>query len=550
MFYKNLLTLLLVLVLGSGVISARELVVTQNKDKYGYADENGEIVIKPQYTHAYPFENGMAKVAKGEKWGYINESGKAIVPIQYDNIEPFENGLARVQKGKKYGYITEDGAVYIKPEYDFIGSFNDDGWLWVGKGKTFKDAAKGLYHHDKLIIKPSKTITSLGFYVKTDSVDYTSGDPIAFSVSAPKNNEITQNFSRLSVSDAPYIWTSSTYVINCVYDLNGKQLLKIQGAAVGMPQNGLAITRSLSKKKDKSYYKFNYLSTDGKNKKLFKKDIQQQLDFDDLYQSCRHFENGYALCGTETEAYIINTKGETVSALYDRLTPVETKGFIAKKGNKYGFVTMQGKENVAPTYALILPSFQNSFVFPAKDNSTGKYGFIDFDGEQVVPFRFEDARAFTDGKGYVMENGKYGIVDSKGNYIVASKWQKIQPAIVPGMDYVWVVNPDLDKWQCVQISKDAVCFKDAFDAAAPFDEKGRAIVSNNDIYGAVATDGGVVLPQRFDNYDIAKAALSYIDNIGKKQMTETDAYKFNIYNSSARHKYRMHQLIDSQMWDY
>jgi hypothetical protein len=61
--------------------------------KFGFADTNGKIVIKPQYGCAFPFENGIAKVAvncvdkktgekhhywESDKWFYINKSGSKI----------------------------------------------------------------------------------------------------------------------------------------------------------------------------------------------------------------------------------------------------------------------------------------------------------------------------------------------------------------------------------------------------------------------------------------------------------------------------------------
>ena len=56
----------------------------------GFANEAGEIVIKPQFMCAYPFENGKAQVSKNctqttefemtkwesEDWFYIDKSGK------------------------------------------------------------------------------------------------------------------------------------------------------------------------------------------------------------------------------------------------------------------------------------------------------------------------------------------------------------------------------------------------------------------------------------------------------------------------------------------
>ena len=245
-----------------GALSAQTLTVMKEKEKYGYADENGKMIIKAQYTQAYPFENGKAKVRKGDKWGYIDEKGKSLIAIDYENIEPFENGIARVKKGGKYGYIKEDGTVYIKPEYDFIGTFNEDGWLWVGKGKSLKESNKGLYRHDQLIMKPGPQY--LGFYLRTDSADYTDGHPIGTNEAGPVHNEIKTNFCRLSRSTEPYIWTMPLGIYTRIFDLDGVQVVAQQTGAVGMPKDGYSIVRKYTSKKGKTYYDFNYVAADGK----------------------------------------------------------------------------------------------------------------------------------------------------------------------------------------------------------------------------------------------------------------------------------------------
>lgn len=74
-----------------------------NRDKIGFANMLGEIVIKPQYEGAFPFDGGIApickgcitqKIANGEyhewvkgKWGYIDKAGKIVIPIDYDKLD-------------------------------------------------------------------------------------------------------------------------------------------------------------------------------------------------------------------------------------------------------------------------------------------------------------------------------------------------------------------------------------------------------------------------------------------------------------------------------
>ena len=534
-----------------GISSAYALTVLKQKEKYGYANNAGEMVIKAQYTQAYPFENGKAKVCKGKKWGYIDTLGKAIIPIQYENIEPFKNGIARVKKGDKYGYICEDGSIYIKPDYNFIGTFNDEGYIWVAKGKTLKESKKGLFKDNQPIIEPKDL--SLGFYVGTDSADYTDGSPISFADGAPENNEIKQNFCKLSISNNPYIWLCSSYAATTIADKTGKIVVKQQSnRALGMPHNGYSITRQYSKKDNKLYYTFNYVAADGNSKKLLKNDIKQLIDVNNIYESCLPFNGGFALCGTESTAYIIDTNGQPISKTYNRLIPVKNNGYISLQNERYGLVAPSGAEIVAPSYkSIIKPSgTSNTEIIPAQDANSNLFGFIDFKGNVIIPFEFENAAAYINNRAYVKNNGFWGIVDNSGKYIVKNRWKNILFETFSGTDHLWVQSPSTDKWQCLQVSTDQICINDEFDGAGAFDSRGRALVMKDKLIGAIDTEGNTILPIKFNSTKIANVALNFIDQIKQKSMNEFDAYRFNIYNNDERHKHRLHQTIADNMWDF
>lgn len=526
-------------------ISAETLTVTQVKEKFGYADSFGKVVIKAQYEVAYPFENGMAKVCKGKKWGYINESGKAVIPVEYESIEPFHNGIARVCKGKKYGYIKEDGTFYIKPEWDYIGSFNDNGYLWVGKGgKNLSLAKKGLYHNDQLIV-PAKYM-SLGMYCVTDTADYTTGEPVI----GFRNNEITKNFCRLSVTDKPYIWVQNM-LKTIVFDTEGKVLVKDAQGYVGMPKSGWAMVKTLSRKGKDQYFEYNYLSCDGKGKKLLKKNVKQKIDASNPFHSCGPFnEAGYAMVGNGTSQSVMDVTGKQVSKAYAQLLPVNTFGFISYDKGLYGIVSPTGVEVVEPKYGLLVQSFAESDVLAAKDANTSKYGFVAMDGNIMAPFKYEAVKAYVNGHGYVMENGRWGIVDTRGNYLVQNKWADITPENAKDTKSVWVQSPDNAKWYSVNLATDNLGFSRGFDAVTAFNAHGRSYVKDGEKIGAVDTAGEVVLPMMFENAELAGKAMAYMTAKGKDKMEEVDAYRFNIQFHPNRHKLKLQEAVPSEMWDY
>lgn len=577
MILKRILSIILAAVMAIG-ISAQDLTIKKVKDKYGYEDPSGKMVIKASYSEVYPFDNGVAKVCKDGKWGYINPKGKTVIPIQYDdiqpfidgkakvckdgkwgyidnkgkaiisiqydNIEPFVDGLARVQKGKKYGYINEDGSVYIKPDYNFIGSINEDGYVWVGKGKVLEQATKGLYHKNKLII-PVK-YTSLGFYVSEKD---RSGEPISRSGLEQVNNEIKNNFATLSTSPEPYIWATNAFYAT-VFDLQGKQLVKPQRPAIGMPKDGFSITRSYEKKKGNEYYVFNYVPADGKSKKLLKKDIKQLLEDDNPYEACRPFENGVALCGTGSESYLIDKYGNNASKIYDDLEYVKGHGYISTIGGRSGFLSLTGDVKIDHQYKHILSSGSGTPLLIACDPGTSMYGVIDLNGQSVVPFKYSNAFAVVGDHLYIVENNMVGVVTLEGNKVIQPRWARILPQNPEGPKVVWALSPDDQKWYAIDLTTDTPSGAGGFNETTAFDSKNRAYVQIDEKYGVVTPDGTVVIPAEMSRFELATKALDYIDRTGKVVMKPIEAYRFNIHNHDGIHKFRLHQVIEDSMWDY
>ena len=65
-------------------------------DKWGYADEVGNIVIPCQWLSAGNFSEGLAPVASEEGYGYIDKTGKLAIPYHPDWTDAweFEDGVA------------------------------------------------------------------------------------------------------------------------------------------------------------------------------------------------------------------------------------------------------------------------------------------------------------------------------------------------------------------------------------------------------------------------------------------------------------------------
>ena len=64
--------------------------------KYGYANEENNLVIPAVYDRAKPFLQDRSKVCKNQKYGFIDRSGKQVIALIYDSAEDFTGPTTEV----------------------------------------------------------------------------------------------------------------------------------------------------------------------------------------------------------------------------------------------------------------------------------------------------------------------------------------------------------------------------------------------------------------------------------------------------------------------
>ncbi|MCP2728899.1 WG repeat-containing protein [Limnofasciculus baicalensis] len=90
------------------------------EDKWGYKDQNGQLVITPQFEKAGKFSEGLAEVKIGSKWGYIDQSGRVLIKPEFDKVWSFSEGQARVKFGDKSTYIDKTGKILFDEASSFF----------------------------------------------------------------------------------------------------------------------------------------------------------------------------------------------------------------------------------------------------------------------------------------------------------------------------------------------------------------------------------------------------------------------------------------------
>ncbi len=119
---------------------AADLTPVEQNGKWGYADKDGKVVIKPQFIRAHPFSEGLALVWTGGvaltdpivtsfvNMGYIDGTGHWVIHSRskYYFYDDFSEGLAPFrQQSSKWGYIDLSGKIVVRPEFDWAGGFSN-----------------------------------------------------------------------------------------------------------------------------------------------------------------------------------------------------------------------------------------------------------------------------------------------------------------------------------------------------------------------------------------------------------------------------------------
>lgn len=575
-------------------------------DKYGFINPDGKAVGKIKYTIILPFTGTYCRVAVGgkykdgvlkdEKWGFLNKRGEEILPAEYDEIGNFEDGVTYVIKGDKYGIVDEQGNFLLEPKYTAVGLFDSFGYCWFAEsGKINKKTGKlsgakyGIIDRSGKIIIPAK-FGSLGYFYRfktkgdqtiegfdANTSSYFGGyalekplrrlfDPqnyLNVMLSTAKTKEKADSLKTLFeniefVPNSDYLYyskdgigakgflataagASATAANFGVISSHGDILIKDNKFdLVNYPSDGIAMVGKLKRKK----WKYSYYNIETGYLKEFESN-----------ESLSSYTEGVAKVTNNDDktCYFVDKSGNRVTEIY-RFAKNFSQGLCIVQNNtsgKFGIIDTQGNTVIPFEYDDVKPAFVEDLLGVCKNE---KWGCIDRSGKMVIPLIYKGVTDCTFGwiTAVDMKN-KVGIVDKKNQVVLDFVWDNSKQISEKEPQLIWVKKDDL--WYCYdRIQKDKA-FEQGYEGAVNFQmnnvlKKKYATVLKDDKLGSIDTQGNIIIPFVANDLAIIKKMLDYMAANGKTVLNHTDAFRLSIKEDASVNSYRITDTIPNDKWDY
>lgn len=206
------------------------VVSTGTPAKYGFANEQGKLIIPAIFDEAYNFQNDLALIKQNGKYGYINPQGNTVIAPAFADAWGFNDDLAKVSIDNKIGFINKQGELVIKPQFD-----DSKDWFESGVLAVFDKTARKW----GMINKTGKLITPYAY----DFMD----EPKSGRVLVGKNmfgGEDGVRFGYLdlvgNVAIAPMFKSAKPFkngIAEVITDSNEKKLINTQGKIINQKMN-------------------------------------------------------------------------------------------------------------------------------------------------------------------------------------------------------------------------------------------------------------------------------------------------------------------------
>ena len=389
---------------GLYIVSEEEIVLSNNGDPvllhvYGVVNDGGIVYIPKEYEQlelikeGSTYEDNVYKCKKKGKWGLVNSTNSTLLSCEYNNLTNIGNNIWRTSKSGKYGYVrlntTSNVTTLIPCIYESLGDYSSDSYIRATlKGK------KGMINSQNKIIIPFE-------YSKVGNPCHTSN-----------GNSI--------------IWVEKDGMLG-IYNDDGKELqpCDIDKAYILTENNSIELSYTDCPSTD-----YIYIVRNGLTGLISGSTFETIIPC--MYEYLSPIKTNKAFYKANGKWGIIDTNNKTIQlAIYDNVeiagsTLSEQKmpsmafqsNMYVRNNGKVGMLKANGEDFIPVKYDSLGVYSDDMLVAKVGD----KYGFLNEDGKETVPFIYPQAHDYSEGLAAVVnENGKYLFIDKLGSIIIKPK---------------------------------------------------------------------------------------------------------------------------------
>ncbi len=460
------------------------LAVAYQLGKQGVIRKDGLVVVPIEYKRVKIQENGQVNVQPFNKWYVMTGDSKMLRSYTFEDIEPMGVNLYHITLGQVSTFVDQNGKPVLSENWR-ISELRDD-FAIIREGSKF-GIMSGARSEKKEIILETKYDTLFvdgSFIIAARRVG---PDEYSWSMFDADGKKLThyayQNINAGSEGRFAakrkgywgYLDEDGDEVIPCQY-LSATPFRHSRASVDFLEGQGV-----IDKQGNWTIKPFKYR---GANLKL-------DRIHDDLYifsAGAHKYEPAhYGLVDSEgREIYVshfpLKDNGHTVWEINDQ--------------SKYGLISYQG-ERILPTKYDTISGLQEDMVYTFEKG--GHYGIMNREGEILVDLdnNFQELYTMSDYYLGVKIENKYGFVDTLGRLRIANRYDSITH-FESNMAAIKLMG----HWGYINRSESLVV-QPHFEKAFPFTE-GLAVVRKDGKYGMVNKNGDVVVRTEFSRIYPAK----------------------------------------------
>lgn len=352
-----------------------------------------------KYERVYSYSNGLAEAIltteeEGSKRGIVDEEGNVYVSFIYDRIElvkegnEYKDNLYRATINGKKGLVNSQNSTLLPCEYVYLQQKKGDIWL-IGKD----------YKYGYIQLNGTQNVTTKIPCIYSTIKDYTEDQPIEAIyldkkglIDCQNNTIVPFEFDEIgNFNNQGIVWVKK----NNLYGLYSKEGTLLQPCE-------MAEVYTLSAKGEKQPVTF-----------------EKNLTLPDSLV--------FIVCN-ERIGVMDATSGNTlIPSSYKHLTPIINGKLFYKSNGKWGIVSLEnqiiqqavyekvvaGNESLTETHIPTQLLKANMYV-----SDSGLWGMLRRDGTKLIPVRYDSLGTYSENRIVAKKSGKYGYLDESGKEVI------------------------------------------------------------------------------------------------------------------------------------